>query len=94
MEGSLDDFLLVCSGQCVKPHCISGNTNRQARIFVRMIIGIEQKLPVEHVHVQMVRALSKIAGKQLDQRLLPALHILNQRIRCNAEGIGLSLIHI
>ena len=92
MEGSFDNFFLMRLGQCVESYRISGYTNRQAWIFIRIVVGIHQNFSVENVYIQVMRPLTEVTAEQLNQSFFSALSVFSERIRRDAEGIGNTIL--
>ena len=61
MEGTGDDVSLLLGSELDEVDGISGYTDGQLRIVLGMLLSVQQHIPVQHVHVQMMAALCRIA---------------------------------
>ena len=89
MEGSRDNFLLMCLGKRVESDRVAGYSDRQVRVFVRIFVSILQKRSVEHVDVQMMRASLEVALQKTCQHVRSFVRVLAERFRRDGEGVGL-----
>ena len=64
VERARNYLLLLRARELVKIHRVAGDAHREVRIFFGAVHRFAQALPVEHIDVQMVRALCKIAVEQ------------------------------
>ena len=67
MECSADNIHLLLAGQLDEVHRVSGNTDSQLRIFLRMLHRIEQSGSVKHIDIEMVSAVSEVTIEQADE---------------------------
>src|SRR5512139_1144682 len=54
VEGAIDDVHLLLAGQPHEVHRVARHSDRQARIFLRMIHCIDQRLAVQHVDIHVI----------------------------------------
>ena len=87
MECTCDDIELLLACQFDEVHGISGYPDGQLRIFFRVIHGIDQRLPVEHIDVQVVAVLHGVAIKDADQIQLLYPLFLAEGFRYDAECV-------
>src|SRR3954470_16293487 len=59
VEGAVDHIHLLFARQAHEIHRITGDANRQRRVFLRMLHGVQQRVSIEHVHVHVVAGVSK-----------------------------------
>src|SRR5262245_1773002 len=51
MEGAFDDVHLLLAREAHEVHGVARDADRQARVLLRMLHRVHQRLPVQHVHV-------------------------------------------
>ena len=61
MEGAVDHIQLLLTRQLYEVRRVAGNTHRQLRITLRFLHGIDQRLAVEHINVDVVTVLREVA---------------------------------
>ena len=88
MEGTADHLQLLFLGEAVEVHRIAGNANGERGILFGMLVGIHQHVAVEHVHVQVLRALHEIAVQNTHKVGDAGSFVLAERGRHNGEGVG------
>ena len=64
MERARNYLFLLRARELVEIHRVAGDAHREVRIFFGAVHRFAQALPVEHVDVQVVRALCEIAVEQ------------------------------
>src|SRR5690554_6048327 len=94
MESTGNYFFLLFWGQLDKVNSITGYPDSQLWVFLRMFHCIQQGLPVQHVHVQVMGILDKITVKNRDQITDLILLIPAKGIRHDGEGIGNTILAI
>ena len=52
VEGTGDNLVLLSLGQVVEVHSVTGNANGELGVLLRVSLGVEQRITVEHVDVQ------------------------------------------
>lgn len=57
VEGTGDDLILLILGEVVEVHGVAGNAHRKLRVLLGVSLGVEQRVAVEHVDVQVVATL-------------------------------------
>ena len=67
MEGAGDALILLGTGQLDKVDGVAGNTDGQLRIQLGMSLRIQQSLAVEHIDIEEVRMLAKVAIHEADE---------------------------
>ena len=87
MEATRNNLQLMLAAQFNEVDSISGNTNRKLRIFFRMLHSIFQHLTVQHIYVQVMSTLDKLAIHHCNKILYTILHIYTKRFRNNRERI-------
>src|SRR6516225_1338236 len=53
VESAVDDVHLLLAGEPHEVHCVTRYPDGEARIFFRMLHGVEQRLAIEHVDVHV-----------------------------------------
>src|SRR6476620_1818417 len=54
VEGAVDDVQLLFAGEAHEVHRVAGDADGQARVLLRMVHGVDQRVAIEHVHVHVV----------------------------------------
>src|SRR5690349_16525521 len=54
MERPVQHVQLLLARQPHEVHCVSRYTNRKTRIFLRMVHRVQQRIPIEHIHVHVI----------------------------------------
>ena len=57
VEGTGDDLILLILSEVVEVHGVAGNAHRELRVLLGVSLGVEQRVAVEHVDVQVVATL-------------------------------------
>ena len=65
VEGTGDDLVLLILREVVEVNGIAGNTHGELRVLLRMGLGVEKRVTVEHVDVQVVATLLAYASIML-----------------------------
>ena len=68
VERARNYLLLLRARELVEIHGVAGDAHGEVRIFFGAVHRFAQALPVEHVDVQVVRALCKIAVEQIVEK--------------------------
>ena len=67
MECSGDNVVLLLLSKLDEVYCISGNTDSELRIVLRVLLSIEKSITCEYVNVEVVAALNCITVKKTYQ---------------------------
>ena len=67
VEGTVNDIKLLLTCQLNKVNRITGNANRQLRILLRMLHGVNKLCTVENVNIQMMSLISHISIQQCNE---------------------------
>src|SRR5688572_6778652 len=51
VKGPVDDVQLLLAREAHEVHRVAGDADGEAQILLRMIHGVEQRVPIQHVHV-------------------------------------------
>ena len=87
-SGNYIHLLFLC--QVNKLHCIAGYADGKVGVLLllRMVHSVNELLRSEHVYIQMVRTLVKIAVHHLNQIFNALRLIMAQCIRIDGLGVG------
>ena len=90
VAGAGDDVQLLLTGQVDELDRIAGNTDREVGVLLLLGVfhGVDQLFGAKDVHVQMVRALVKVAVHDLDQILHTLLLAVAQGVGVDGLGVG------
>ena len=61
VECAGDDLVLLLFRECVEIDRVARYADRQLRVFLGMLLCVDERLSVEHVDVEMVSALLRIS---------------------------------
>ena len=88
MEGTADDLTLLLAGELVEVDSVARNADGQVGVILGVLIRLHQRLAVEHVDVDVVRTLCKVAVQNVDE-VIDALG----RMLTIAKEHGVTLCH-
>ena len=89
VEGAGDNLLLLRLCQLVEVHRVARDPDGQVGIFLRVLVGVHERLPVEDVHVDVVGHLGEVAVEDGHQVGVPALPpSLPSACGHDGEGVG------
>ena len=67
MEGAADDLALLIPAELVEVDRIARNADGQVGVGIRIFIGVDQLLPVQHIDVDVVGPVDEISVQNGDQ---------------------------
>eukprot|EP00959_Pyramimonas_sp_CCMP1952_P122678 2564412-Pyramimonas_sp.AAC.1 len=88
MEGARHHLQLLRATQAIEHHRVAAHTDGQLRVVLRVLNGIHEQRPVQHVHIQVLPALRKVAVQQRRHVRRAVLRGLAQGGRRDSEGVG------
>ena len=65
VEGTADHVGLLFRGKLDKVYCVAADPDGKLRIVFRMLLGIQQSIPVQNIYIQMMSTLGCIAVQQI-----------------------------
>lgn len=75
MEGARNDLHLLVARELAEVHGVAAHTDGEVRVLLRVFHSVHKHLPVEHVDVDVVASLGKVAVQHC-----------NQVVRCKAAA--------
>lgn len=88
VEGPADDLFLLLPGEAVEVHRVAGDPDGEAGVLFGVVHGLHQRLPIEHVHVEVVGPLGEVAVQDGHQIVAALVVILAQSLGDDGEGVG------
>src|SRR5690554_865874 len=88
VECSMNDIELLFSGELDEVHCVATHSDGELWIEFRMLHCIQEYLPIQDVHIDMVSSFVKVSIEKTHQILRLLRSALSQCTRYDTERIG------